>query len=166
MCVAALLLVQSEGGAAAGAGADSGRDSLLSAFGPQEVAQLLVAAADLDLQLPLLPQLSVLLQVSFGTPIKSKMLLELAAGLVVISIAFTPDLRDWGTSSNRPYGHPHEPLARWRAPRLGPCPPNTVLYCMCAPSLHFTGGIVLSRMTPCVQGASRGGAWASQPISL
>ena len=57
------------------------------------------------------------------------MLLELTAGLVVILIAFTPDLRDWGTSSNRPNGHPHEPLARWRAPRLGPRPKNTVLYC-------------------------------------
>lgn len=41
----------------------SGRESLLSAFGPQEVMQLLIAASDLDLQLPLLPQLAVLLQV-------------------------------------------------------------------------------------------------------
>jgi hypothetical protein len=37
------------------------------------------------------------LRVVLGTPLKSNMLLELVAGLVVISIALTPDLRDWGT---------------------------------------------------------------------
>jgi hypothetical protein len=45
------------------ASADTGRESLLSSFGPEEVMQLLIAASDLDLQLPLLPQLAVLLQV-------------------------------------------------------------------------------------------------------
>jgi hypothetical protein len=28
-------------------------------------------------------------------------------------IALTPDLRDWGTLSTRPHGHPQEPLACW-----------------------------------------------------
>jgi hypothetical protein len=41
----------------------------------------------------------------------------------------TPDLSNWGTPSDRPYGHPHEPLAGWRVSRLGPCPDAcTVLY--------------------------------------
>lgn len=62
-----LCLSQEEAAAAAAGGVDAGRDSLLSSFGPQDVAQLLVAAADLDLQLPLLPQLAALMQVRTQT---------------------------------------------------------------------------------------------------
>ena len=55
---------------------------------------------------------------------------ELTAGLVVIAIARIPDLRYWGTS--QAFGHPHEPEARWLAPRFGIPSHNycTVLYCM------------------------------------
>jgi hypothetical protein len=57
--------LQVDAGATAAAAAvpDAGRESLLSSFVPQEVVQLLIAAADLDIELPLLPQLAVLLQV-------------------------------------------------------------------------------------------------------
>lgn len=54
--------LQADGDAAAVV-PDAGRESLMSAFGPQAVVQLLIAAADLDIELPLLPQLAVLLQV-------------------------------------------------------------------------------------------------------
>jgi hypothetical protein len=46
---------------------------------------------------------------------------EALAGLVVISVALTPLLRDWGTPVG-PVGTPQKPAARWLAPRLGPCP--------------------------------------------
>jgi len=64
-CVLSVAFLQEE--AAAAGGVNAGRDSLLSSFGPQDVAQLLVAAADLDLQLPLLPQLAALMQVRTQT---------------------------------------------------------------------------------------------------
>jgi hypothetical protein len=60
-------------------------------------------------------------------------LLELTAGLRVISITPTPDLRDWGTYG--PMGNPHEPLARWLVPRFRIPSHNhctvTVLYYFC-----------------------------------
>ena len=45
-----------------------------------------------------------------GTPLNSKMLLELTAGLVGISIALAPDLGNWGTQVG--------PLGAFMSPRL------------------------------------------------
>jgi hypothetical protein len=53
------------------------------------------------------------------------MLPELTAGLVVISIALTPNLG----CATRPSEHPHQPLARWLVRRLGLCP--QLLYWLC-----------------------------------
>jgi hypothetical protein len=62
---------------------------------------------------------------------------------VSVSIALTPDLRVWGTLSNRPHGHPHEPAACWRAPRLEPFLSNSTvlhcLYCTVFAPCRFTG---------------------------
>ena len=82
----------------------------------------------------------------YYSTVTSKHVLELTAGLRVILIAPTLDLRDWGTL--QAFGHPHEPLARWLVLRFGIPSHN---YCTVMAAVLQVGVLL-----HCVAASSRG----------